>query len=554
MRTVLILILAVLFRFVYLGTIPNAISGDELHYALTAKSVFLPGVNITGAWNPLSAFLFRYPPGKNQAELPYFLHLLSSAPFGFSLFWAKLPFAILSVGVVLLLYGIAKELFGKTAALAIGLIASVNPWLVVMGRTGYESTPATFFYLLALYLLLTLRAWNILWALLPLLFGFYSYIGTKLILLPFVALAGLLGYNHHKGKYLKQYLLVLGICLLFTVAFIFLLKSSGVSRMGELLLPNSVEVKTQVDEIRRTAIASPMRPLLVNKYVVYLQMVSSKLFRIFSPTYLFVEGDQFFLPGRQSFFYYLDFLFLIVGSLALYGKRRFYLGIVGLFIFVGTFPHLFYKTPGDFSGHLALMFPFIIVLIGAGIVQLRSFALWAAILLYIANIGSFAAVYFSQVPLVGQGDFQMRVLSRYLNLAGNTNTPITVYSNTSGDLLTKYLFYANAMNRTTMPEISAINTKGAFSFDGTRFTSCDTGVHDASPSTLVIYDVICNMQIPGDNVFISRLSDGGQLYKIFGDTVCSKYPLLAYAKGVETRDFNVEQLSEERFCTIYIHK
>ena len=287
---------------------------------------------------------------------------------------------------------------------------------------------------------------------------------------------------------------------------------------------------------------------------MYVQTVTSKLFRVFSPSYLFVEGDQFFLSGKQGFFYYIDFLFLIIGSLALYAKRKFSLFTVWLFILIGTFPHLFHKTMGDFSAHLSLMFPFIIILIGAGIAQLRSFALWATILLYAAGVASFSLLYFSHIPFQGRADFHMRVLSRYLSLARSTNTPITVYSNTSGDLLTKYLFYSNEMKKSTIATVSRIQTGEPFRFNDVYFTPCDEGVHTASGSSVLIYDTVCTMNVDGPNVSISRLSDGGQLYKIFGDNVCSKYELTGYASGVKISDFDVEQLSEERFCFVYVHR
>jgi 4-amino-4-deoxy-L-arabinose transferase-like glycosyltransferase len=363
-----IILLSAVFRFVYLDRIPTAVSGDELLYAITAKSIYLTGHDITGTWNPLSVFLFRYPPNEQQAELPYFIHLLFSAPFPFSLFLAKLPFALLSVGIVLLLYGIAKKLFRKSVAVATGLIAAVNPWLVVMGRTGYESTPTTFFYLLAIWTLLSANSWGILWSLIPFMLAFYSYIGTKLIFIPFIILAVILTYRKQKQYAFRPYFILILSCIVFTAGYLILLKTSSTgSRISELLLPSSTAVAAQVNEIRKISIQSPLLPFLVNKYTAFFQIIFSKLFRIFSPTYLFLEGDQFFLPVRQSFFYYVDFLFMIWGALSLFNKKRKYFIILTGFILIGTLPHLLHVTMGDFSGHLALMFPFMVLLIGAGV-------------------------------------------------------------------------------------------------------------------------------------------------------------------------------------------
>jgi hypothetical protein len=558
----LIICIAVFFRFVYLDKIPNSISGDELLYVTTAKSVFLTGHDLTGTWNPLSAFIFRYPPNEQQAELPYFIHLFFSAPFPFSLFLVKLPFALMSVGIVILLYKIANLLFGKNVGIATGLIAAINPWLVVMGRTGYESTPATFFYLLALYLLLTLKKWKLLIAIIPFTLAFYSYIGTKLIFIPFVCISLILAYIVQKQQYARQYILIGVYSLLFVLGFIILFKSSSSIRMSELVLPDSPVIVSQVNEIRKTALRSFVLPLTVNKYTIYIEFLVSKLFRVLAPSYLFVEGDEFFLPGIQGFFYYIDALFILLGMVTLYAKKRLYFFITCLFIVLGTFPHLFHRTTGDFSGHLALMFPFVIILIGAGVAEsienkskkIHLIAISTIIIVYLLNISAFSMLYFYRYPLMGYSDFHMRVLSHYLTIKKNTNTPITIYSNTSRDLFKKYLFYTDGMTKQTINEIRKSNTKSSVLFNNIQFTSCDDKILNAPENNILISDTLCGMHINGPHLRISKLTDGGGIYEIVNDTVCSSYALNTYPRGITTNDFAIETLSDERFCNIYINK
>ncbi len=556
-----IILLATFFRFIYLNNIPNAMGGDELIYAITAKSIFLTGHDITGTWNPLSVFFFRYPPGQQQAELPYFLHLFFSAPFPFSLFLAKLPFALLGVGTVILLYTIAKELFGKTVGTATGLIAAINPWLLIMSRTAYESTPATFFYLLALYILLKARSWHILWALLPLLFAFYSYIATKLLFLPFVVIAISLAYCKQKRQYGKQYAILFFLCVIFTIFFIVLLKTSPTgSRIHELFLPSAPTIATQVNEMRKTAIESPLLTPVVNKYTVYLQAILAKLFRIFSPTYLFVEGDQFFLPGRQSFFYYIDFLFIAVGSLFLFTKNKIYFLSIWLFIFVGTLPHIFHQTPGDFSIHIALIFPFMIVLAGAGVAyaiqaaskQIKPFVIGTLLVIYALNVASFSIIYFYQYPLLGTGDFPMRVLTKYIQLAQNKHVPIKVYATSASDIFQKYILYANAITPADAKSISTLLTSPSIDFHGVQFLPCDSAGIDRANGSTVIYDRGCGTKIEGPRTSITTLADGGEIYKIINDKICSKYSLSRYSQHIAIDQFAVEQLSEKNFCEVYI--
>src|SRR5678810_462193 len=98
----LALILGASLRLFFLDRIPMGISGDELAYLFTAKIISITGHDITQLWNPLSAFIFQYPPHQlPQAELPYFLSLYYWLPVvPFSLFFSRLPGVLLSIGIV----------------------------------------------------------------------------------------------------------------------------------------------------------------------------------------------------------------------------------------------------------------------------------------------------------------------------------------------------------------------------------------------------------------------------------------------------------------------
>lgn len=559
---VIILVTAVVFRFTYLDRIPSAISGDELIYVITAKSMYLTGHDLTGTWNPVSALLFSHPPNQTQAELPYFLHYLFTSAFPFSILLAKMPFAVLSVGIVLLLYAIASELFGTPVALATGLLAAVNPWLVVMGRTGYESTPATFFYLLGLLLLIRLRSWKILLSFVPFALAFYSYIATKLIFIPFILLSTYLGLHIHKGQYKKQYIWIIGLSIAFVTLYLYLLKTNYSYRVADLVTPGSSIVIDQVNELRKSSVQSAFTPMLVNRYAVYIQLLVSKFFRVFSPEYLFVDGDQFFLPLHQSFFYYLDALFIIIGATTLIFRKRIYAIIIFLFIITGALPHVFHRTITDFSGHLAIMFPFFIVLTGAGIAttlmsvarRFYTIAIITILFLYAGNIGGFVNAYYYRYPIIGSQDFPMRVLARYISLTRQLPPSIEVYSARKGDFFQKYMFYTNTLTKISVGTVGAIDTRAPFTFNGVRFTDCDTHVHEVEPNHIAIYDATCAMNIPGNKLRIARLMDGGTAYTIVNDSLCANTQLNSYPGGITFDNLNVEHLSPAQFCQTYISR
>lgn len=556
----LILFVAITLRFTYLDKVPNAVSGDESHYIVTAKAVYLTGHDISGTWNPWSLLWFRYPPQEHQAELPYLLHLVSSARFPFSLLLIKLPFALLSIGVVILLYAIATELFGPAAGIATGAVAAVNPWLIVMGRTGYEAAPAMFFYLLSFWVVLKAKKWTILWAFIPLLFAFYSYIGTKVILVPFTALICLFAYIKNGKKYSLAYFILVTLSLVVTLGFFTLTKTdpSG-SRLGDLFLPNSPVLSQEVNVMRKTTIASPFMSIVINKYVLYFRTILDKIFRIFSPSYLFVDGDQFFLPVSQGFFYYLDALFLLAGCVYVGVKKKAYTGTLLLLILTAMLPQLISTTPGDFSIHLSLLFPLLLILIGTGItwiyqiISKRHKALFAFICLtlYLLSTLGFVETYFYRSPLIGYADFPKRVLSRYLVLASARSIPVTVYTTSSGATFQKYILYADTITKENIPALKGALSSESIQFNGIRFLPCQNTDRNTAEST-VIDDRLCGKPASAHHNSITTLTDGGENYIIGEDRVCNKYALKRYPQNITFDVFDIEHLSEQQFCETFI--
>jgi 4-amino-4-deoxy-L-arabinose transferase-like glycosyltransferase len=221
----LILLIATLLRFIWLDKIPNAVGGDEIVYLITAKASFLTGHDIYGKWSPVNGLLFQYPRGETQAELPYIIDSFFVGPFPLSLFMAHLPTAIMSVLLVLIIYLIAKELFGKKAGIFAALVASLNPWFIYIGRTAYEATPAMLFYLIGFYVLLKAKGWRILLSFPFFVLAFYAYIATKLIFIPFIFVTLFYCYFFvNNKKYFKQYLTLFVLCSLLIAFFVIALK------------------------------------------------------------------------------------------------------------------------------------------------------------------------------------------------------------------------------------------------------------------------------------------------------------------------------------------
>ena len=556
-----IIILAAVFRFVYIDRIPNAIGGDELIYPITAKSVVLTGQDLTGTWNIFRSLVFRYPPNQLAAELPYFIHIPLSIFFPLSVITTHLPFAILSVGTVLLFYLLTRLLFGTSTAVTVGLIAAVNPWLVVMGRTGYESTPATFFYLLGFYLLMRLKSWNILWSFIPFVLAFYSYIGTKVLFIPFIILTAVIAYIRNGHKYKIQYILTGLFSILFVAFFIIsLVTSPRTTRISEILLPNAAEITAQVNESRKLSIASPFGPVLINKYSVYAGALTNKIFRIISPSYLFIEGDLFFPVRGHGMFYAADLPLFLLGSFFLFSKRRLYLLCAVAYFLIGSLPQILFKSQSDYSLHLAMMFPLMIVCIGYGLhatiisfpKRYKYLLAGIAAVLYLGSVINFGYIYFFQHPLQEYGDVHMRILSKYIQLNQKMDIPISVYSDSNTDFLYKYLFYTNSVNPETITALRQTKFSDGFGLNGIHFYGCRKSLDAGNTQEIVIVHSSCSTESNSHHLGISRLKDGGEIYKIYNDSLCGNYNLRGFPDHITITQLALDSLNQKQFCETYI--
>lgn len=549
--------IAIIPRFIFLDRVPAAVNNDELQYAINSQSFMLSGKDTFGTVSPFDVLLFTYPKGFIQAELSYFVDAPFLGLFGTSLFNLEFPYALLSVLSVPLIYLITKKLFDERTAVVAGLLGVINPWLIFLGRSAYEMGNAVFFFLAIFYGLLLAKGWKILLVFPLALLAFYSYIGTKLIFLPFMFLVILYAYVINNKKFLRQYALLFLLCTAFTIFFIFRIGGGG--RTSEIVTPNNPQIAQKVEELRKTTIRTPIMNLYENKYFVYSEVLANNVFNIFSPYYLFSGGDYFFLLGIHGLLYYIDALFLLLGgAILLFLKKKLFI-FLGFLIFVSSLPEVFHNPVGSgvFSAHITLMVPFLIMVISFGISYLLGkirkknyFYLFSGLLflVYLVLFMNFLNSYLFRFPLQnGTFPIQNRILSKYISL---TKEPVVVYSSNSLEAFKEYIFYRNAYNLNTKSEIDKALADGKLQFRNVIFEEC--GQRPPIPQkNLIIDDAECGRKIDGA-LTIAQLNDSGARYLIYNDKVCKQYNLPHFISNVTLSDLNIESLSPKAFCEKFI--
>ena len=515
-------------------------------------------------WSPLQGLLFQYPQGETQAELPYILNSLAMGLLPSNLFAAHLTNAISGVFLVFFIFLVVRELLGSKAAVFAALVASINPWFVYIGRTAYEGIPAMLFYFISFYILLKAKGWKILWAFPFLTLAFYSYIATKLILLPFVFAIIIYCYLYvNKKKYLKQYLVLFVLCISLVTFFVISLKlNPQTARLNELLTPNNPEIANEVNAIRKESIQNPLTNLFVNKYSVFANIVAIKTLKTFSFDFLFVNGDEFFSIWRHGLFYYIDSLFLILGLLFMFVRKRKVLGLLSALILIGVIPQVLHTAKIDnFSIHATMAFAPLTLLIGFGIWETINyfknknykFILTTVILIiYTLSAVNFLNIYFFWHPLRGYFDFPIRVVSSYAIRASDSQK-ITIYSSSSFDLFKKYLFYINKYDKTSSNIVKNNLKAEKYLLGNVAFKGCSLPIDLSNKDNLLIIDAKCGNQFKDlPHLSVSSLKDGGETFRIYNDKICKGVALGRYISNFKIENFNIEALSTRDFCPNFI--
>jgi hypothetical protein len=171
--------------------------------------------------------------------------------------------------------------------------------------------------------------------------------------------------------------------------------------------------------------------------------------------------------------------------------------------------------------------------------------------LYLIAFANFAYFYFLKFPLQGSTfEIQNRILSKYISLYKN-NTSITIFSADPKLTYREFIFYTNAYNKSTVNEINKSLKDDKFVYRNISFLPCNnSGLKDLK--SLIISDISCAKTFGKNPISIVQLKDSGKRYDIFNDKICKKYKLSSYVSNLKLSDFNMESLTEEKFCKTFI--
>ncbi len=143
----LILLIACFLRFFALNLWPISLNPNEAILGYRAFSLATAGRDEFGQTHPL-IFSSRM---DYQLPLPTYFLIPFVKIFGLSELGVRLPFALLGVGTVLLIFFLAKNLFGPKVALWAAFFMAASPWAVFFSRFVSDEILVLFLFLFALW-------------------------------------------------------------------------------------------------------------------------------------------------------------------------------------------------------------------------------------------------------------------------------------------------------------------------------------------------------------------------------------------------------------------
>lgn len=554
-----ILSFAFLLRIIFINEIPPGIANDEINIIINAQSLLKTGQNIPG----VVTGIFGQPTGNLAGGIHSEISSYLIIPFltlGLQWPYVKLPFILASLGIIYISYLLVKKLINKEAALLVAFLAAINPWSIFFARSAYESIFSAFFYLCAIYIVLNLKSWKILWSIPFFLAGFLSYFSAKTLMIPiaFVLLLSvkLMGI---KGSF-KPTLVVNIFLLIFSlVYFPLLLKTPAGIRFNELKNYHSSET---VNLKRTQSIDSPLTFIYENKLTEDLRNRFQAALGILSANFLFINGQPESIPSLtindHGPLYLIDLPFIVLGLIFLAKHNSNMLFTFLGLISVTLVPNFLNLAGTTYMIRAVILFPLLTIISALGLYHFKniinksvSYIYLLLIIVYLIFFGNFIYEYFLRLPIEkNEGWFlQDRIASRYIKLSLETGSHITLVSSNLKQTIYRYLFFNNLYNDfKSVKEINAKLAQKDYSIGKLTVTS---SCPDEIEGVLIVDTSLpCSNNLKG--LAIASLKDARAVYVITNDNLCQKFTTKRYPLIKDIRDLDIENSSKENLCQKFI--
>lgn len=378
---VLILILGAVLRLSFLNSVPNGLHYTESTLGFRAQNILNFGKDEYGRTLP---FIFA-----NWQEIEMPLPTYLSMPFMAisqkSIFFLRLPFALMGLLSVLGAILLTKKLFPEKSSLSlfVGLLIAVNPWGVWLSRMVNPEIVSFCFLIWGLYFILYKNRYSYIGGLLILL-SLFSAKDLVLFIVPFSFV--LIFWVKDVKKLLPVYLGVIAVLILIYVIPGFLTSL----RDNDFSVFNQDSTLSNINLLRGQNLAlgvpSIVGGIFFNK-LFFLTLILKNFLSYFNPGYIFAKGDGNPLNGVSNFgpLFLTLFPVFVFGLYKIFNQNEKNIKLIFVWFLLAIIPGLFIANTPDTRRFIMALYP-VSVLIAFGFIYLNKKVLTAALILLFLNL------------------------------------------------------------------------------------------------------------------------------------------------------------------------
>lgn len=369
-----IILIGIFLRVVNISNNPPALYGDELTIILDAQSLLNSGKDQLGNLLPLTFQMGAgRPAGYVYGSIPFV------ALFGPTALGVRALSILSGIGLILLIYILARKLLSKKAGVVAALLMAISPWDLSLSRGGFEAHFALFLALLGVltYILGKEKPYFLIVCALSLGFSLHTYPTYKLTLPIFLILlfyfAGFRWlFNHGRKIYVTIAFLTLVLATFLSLSQTIV--GGAESRFWRENIFAQKDLREELIQKINTeralnTLPQVIRPIFHNKAVEYVLLLSENYLKNFAPDFLISYGDKNPRHNMAAMggIYALQIILIFLGMYHLFKKNRKLLILLLGWVFVAPIPSALMIEPHFLRS--AFMLPPLILLSAAGLIR-----------------------------------------------------------------------------------------------------------------------------------------------------------------------------------------
>lgn len=336
----LILILAIFLRFYKVTQVPPSLNWDEASIGYNAYSILKTGKDEWGQVLPIHFKSY----GEYKLPIQVYFSIPAISIFGLNEFGLRITPVIYGTLTVFTMFFLGRLIFqSNLAGIIASLLLAISPWHIHLTRASFESSFATFWIVLGMWLLLkgfTGRKWFII-SMFPFALSVFTYNSARIFTPLFLLVVFLINWKILLRFKREVILSVVTFAILLLPITPYLLSGERSARYKLVSITDDPGLIPRINKNRGDSKLPKPLPRLIHNKVTYVSYYFGRNYLAhFSPQFLFLSGS----PHKQHHvqkigqLYLFQMPFLLLGIAALFYLRHKFKWFLLSWVLLATIP------------------------------------------------------------------------------------------------------------------------------------------------------------------------------------------------------------------------